>query len=153
MPKKGNIPWNKGLTKQTDKRLHYERPTKIQKGQRLSPKTEFKKGQKPWIASQKGFFAGSNNPAWKGGRVLQNGYIYIHSPNHPNHDNKNYVQEHRLIAEKYLNRYLEKFEVIHHINRNRQDNRPENLYLFTKRKHDKFHLSKNKPNLISNLLF
>ncbi|MBU1880828.1 HNH endonuclease, partial [bacterium] len=39
------------------------------------------------------------------------------------------VRKSRLIAEKILNRYLLKTEVIHHINKIRNDNRPENLYL------------------------
>lgn len=42
--------------------------THIKKGQRLSPATEFKKGQTShWKGKPNPHFAGANNPRWKGG--------------------------------------------------------------------------------------
>ena len=68
---------------------------------------------------------------WKGGRRMSwNGYVLIFSPNHPNAVNK-CVREHRLVMEKYLGRYLEKYEKVHHINKIKTDNRIENLELFS----------------------
>ena len=48
-------------------------------------------------------------------------------------DNKKWTGEHRLIAEKILGRKLQKGEVIHHIDENKINNNPKNLYLFIKR--------------------
>lgn len=68
-------------------------------------------------------------PAWKGGRTIISGYVYIYSPEHPNRTKDKYVCEHRLVMEKKLGRYLKKEEVVHHINHNRLDNSIENLML------------------------
>jgi hypothetical protein len=69
-----------------------------------------------------------------GGRLVNKyGYVRIWSPNHPNHDSKGYVVEHRLIMEKYLGRYLTKDEDVHHKNKNKSDNRIQNLQLLSSR--------------------
>lgn len=71
---------------------------------------------------------------WKGGRIVdKDGYTLVHCPGHPNARNpgKVYVLEHRLVMEKYLGRYLNKGEVVHHVNGQKSDNRIENLELFS----------------------
>ena len=127
--------------------------TRFKKGNH--PKSEFKKGNHPKTEFKKGHNPGTgkNHPNWKGGRIKTiQGYFAIYKPNHPN-TIRNHILEHRLVAEKCLGRYLTKFEVIHHINEIRTDNKPENLYLFeTSGKHTGFHNLKNKPKLISNLI-
>ncbi len=84
----------------------------------------------------KGKYLGSNHPNWKGGRttccvkVTGEGYNLIYSPNHPFHNYRRYVLEHRLVMEKYFGRYLTKNEFVHHINGIKNDNRIENLRIF-----------------------
>lgn len=79
------------------------------------------------------------NPNWKGGNKIEQGYVLIYSPEHPKAV-QNYVREHRLVVEKFIGRYLNKEEVIHHIDENRQNNHISNLMLFKNQiEHSKFH--------------
>ena len=79
---------------------------------------------------------GVNHPNWKGGRVKEHyGYVYIKlQPGdffYPMATKKGmgYVLEHRLVMAKSLNRCLLPWEVVHHRNGDRDDNRLDNLEL------------------------
>jgi hypothetical protein len=78
-------------------------------------------------------YGGSRSPGWNGGRTNSRGYVKIHMPSHP-HAQNGYVLEHRLVMEKMIGRLLDASEVVHHRNGVKDDNRPENLQLFSENK-------------------
>ena len=83
---------------------------------------------------------GEKHPLWKGGRILANkGYVYIYVPRNDffysmvNHSG--YVLEHRLVMARSIGRNLASWEIVHHRNHIRNDNRIENLQLVPVEKH------------------
>lgn len=78
---------------------------------------------------------GSNNPHWRGGFVFERDRIKVYSPEHPFATKEGYVYRYRLVMEAVLGRYLEPYEVVHHINGKQSDDRPENLVVTTQSKH------------------
>lgn len=70
---------------------------------------------------------------------IVNGYVLVKTT-HPNAKN-GYIQQHRLVVEEKISRYLTPEEKIHHIDFNKQNNSIKNLMLFKNQKeHMKFHL-------------
>lgn len=93
------------------------------------------------------------NASWKGGRVLINtvtkrghkfldysgGYYMVKDPDHPNAQKSGYVFESVKVALIVAGREkLNKDECVHHINFNKQDNRPDNLSICPRQKHREF---------------
>lgn len=115
---------------------------------RISAKLIYKVCKKWGIVCQRtGPRSGSGHPEWKGGRIEdRNGYWHVWAPEHPEclrvnearrlkanggyYRKEKYIQEHRLVMEKHLGRYLQPNEVVHHLNDDKKDNRIENLQLF-----------------------
>lgn len=88
--------------------------------------------------------ASSNrNGNWKGGKsIASNGYVLVRvGLRHHLADVRGYAYEHRLVAESKTGRKLEKGEQVHHINGNKQDNRPDNIEVMKSLAH---HLNKHR---------
>lgn len=86
---------------------------------------------------------GDNHPRWKGGHQESNGYILIKLQTtdffYPMVNNTGYVGEHRLIMAQHLGRNLQPWEIIHHKNGVRSDNRLRNLELTIRSTHSTDH--------------
>ena len=88
---------------------------------------------------------GEHNPNYGGGKYIDDkGYIRILNQDHP-FNIKGYVYEHRAVMEVYLDRFLEPWETVHHINEIKVDNRVANLYLCTVPEHSAIHREGKKP--------
>lgn len=72
--------------------------------------------------------------------VRRDGYRMLWMPDHPDaHDGR--VYEHRIVAERKVGRRLTRHDIVHHVNEDRSDNRPENIEVVTKAWHQVHHLS------------
>ena len=68
------------------------------------------------------------------------GYKYCRTePKHPKANSKGLYPLHRVLVEIKLGRLLLENEDVHHINEDKEDNRIENLQVFTKSEHAKLH--------------
>lgn len=136
---KTKIPWNKGL------KNPYSAET-LKKMSRAG-KPAWNKGTKGLMKPNSGSFKKNHTIHKKEIRIKSfQGYILIHNPNHPFCGKLKRVSEHRLVVEKYLGRFLNPFESVHHIDENKINNIPSNLIAFTSESaHQRFH--KNPDNV------
>jgi hypothetical protein len=87
---------------------------------------------------------GAGNTSWKGGRYKNDeGYWLIRDSKNPGAQASGYMLEHRSVWERHNGRRLTNDEDVHHIDRNKDNNSPENLQAIKKADHQKLH--KHKP--------
>lgn len=79
---------------------------------------------------------GPDNPAWRGGKRHQDGYILTWVPQGtPGRQARGYMMEHRLVMQEHLGRPLLAWEIVHHRNGVKDDNRIGNLEVVTRARH------------------
>lgn len=72
--------------------------------------------------------------------MIANRYVSVYIPAHPHAMSNGCVYEHIIQAEKKLGRFLRDGEVVHHKDRNRTNNKAENLMVFkTVKDHTMYH--------------
>lgn len=84
---------------------------------------------------------GPDNPNWKGGRWSdKNGYVWVRCGGHPHATTHgSYVLKHRLVMEAHLGRYLDRDELVHHVNEIVSDNSLQNLRIMSRSEHSSYH--------------
>lgn len=86
---------------------------------------------------------GEQSPNWQNGFTIStHGYKHILTSD-SNRTNR-YEPEHRLVMAKVLGRPLTSDEVVHHINRDKTDNRPENLQVLSRQEHAALHAAEDR---------
>lgn len=63
------------------------------------------------------------------------GYVFLWEPEHPGATHGGWIAEHRLVAEEIVGRQLTSEDEVHHVNRIKHDNRPENLMVVDGKTH------------------
>ena len=86
---------------------------------------------------------GDLHPNWRRGYTISTeGYkhVLIDDPERTNR----YEAEHRVVMAAVLGHPLTSDEVVHHINRIKTDNRPENLQVLSRQEHAALHAAENR---------
>lgn len=82
---------------------------------------------------------GVNNPNWKGGVSMMNGYFGIRMPDHYRAHSNGYVKLCHLMAEYKYGRMINDDEVVHHIDHDKENDHPSNLKIMKASDHVSLH--------------
>lgn len=89
--------------------------------------------------------SGENHYRWKGGKTTARGYVILLTDERRPNGRRRYVRENRLVGAEKVGRPLKRNEDAHHLNEVKDDNRPENIQVMTKREHHRLHWTATNP--------
>lgn len=95
-----------------------------------------------WLGKKRFDMMGEKNPRWKpikGDWINERGYRVLYRPDYKYSNKKGSIHEHRYVWTNANNMGVPESCVIHHINKDKLDNRLENLQLMSASEHTKFH--------------
>lgn len=81
------------------------------------------------VQCQSEYYVLEKSHSWKGGKYVDSGSGQVRQLCKREDVVSNYLAEHRVIAAKYIGRFLERSEMMLHLNGIQDDNRPENLFI------------------------
>lgn len=125
-PMSGRKAWNGGLTKSDDARV-------ASISEKLTGRTVSQEAKERMRNAKLGKVRELANN-WRGGLQYRNGYGV-----HRRTVCGRRMYAHRLVAEKSLGRPLKRSEHVHHIDRNKANNTPENLLVMSNGTHTRLH--------------
>ena len=86
---------------------------------------------------------GEEHPNWlRGYTITPGGYRHVLCEDES--CEKRYEAEHRVVMAQVIGRPLSSDEVVHHVNRVKTDNRPENLVILTREEHAALHAAEDR---------